>query len=176
MGEAQTEAAPQEKRARLDFDHEQAPKFFEDPKKFIWTGIAAVLLLVGIYVLVPKLTDLRGAIENIDNGSPGWLAAAVGFEVLAIGCYVALFWGIVGNQVKLHWRETMQINLAGIAANTLFATGGAGGIVLTYWALRKAGMQRRDRRQPHGRLSGHALRLSTWWRWSSSGSCCAPAS
>ena len=143
MGETQTEAAPQEKRARLDFDHEQAPKFFEDPKKFIWTGIAAVLLLVGIYVLVPKLTDLRGAIENIDNGSPGWLAAAVGFEVLAIGCYVALFWGIVGNQVKLHWRETMQINLAGIAANTLFATGGAGGIVLTYWALRKAGMQRR---------------------------------
>jgi uncharacterized protein (TIRG00374 family) len=32
--------------------------------------------------------------------------------------------------------------MAGLAATRLFSAGGAGGIVLTYWALRKAGMQR----------------------------------
>ncbi|MDX6616595.1 MAG: putative heme transporter [Solirubrobacterales bacterium] len=142
MREAETKAAPEEVSAGLDFSDEE-PSFIADPKKLLLTGIAAVVLLIGIYVLVPKLTDLKGAIDNMDNGAPGWLAAAVGFELLAIGCYVALFWGIVGNQIELHWRETMQINLAGIAANTIFSTGGAGGIILTYWALRKAGMERR---------------------------------
>ena len=31
-----------------------------------------------------------------------------------------------------------------MAATLLFSAGGAGGIALTYWALRKAGMGRRD--------------------------------
>jgi uncharacterized membrane protein YbhN (UPF0104 family) len=34
--------------------------------------------------------------------------------------------------------------MAGLAASLLFSAAGAGGIVITYWALRKAGMLRRD--------------------------------
>ena len=34
--------------------------------------------------------------------------------------------------------------MAGVAATLIFSAAGAGGIVLTYWALRKAGMSRRD--------------------------------
>ena len=34
--------------------------------------------------------------------------------------------------------------MAGLAATRLFSAGGAGGILLTYWALRKAGMERRE--------------------------------
>jgi uncharacterized protein (TIRG00374 family) len=34
--------------------------------------------------------------------------------------------------------------MAGLAATRLFSAGGAGGIVLTYWAQRKAGMERRQ--------------------------------
>ena len=34
--------------------------------------------------------------------------------------------------------------MAGVAATLLFSAGGAGGIALTYWSLRKAGMGRRD--------------------------------
>ena len=33
--------------------------------------------------------------------------------------------------------------MAGLAATRIFSAAGAGGIVLTYWALRKAGMPRR---------------------------------
>ena len=36
-----------------------------------------------------------------------------------------------------------QITMAGLAATRIFSAAGAGGIVLTYWALRKAGMPRR---------------------------------
>ena len=33
--------------------------------------------------------------------------------------------------------------MAGLAATRIFSAAGAGGLVLTYWALRKAGMPRR---------------------------------
>jgi uncharacterized protein (TIRG00374 family) len=52
---------------------------------------------------------------------------------------------VVGERVlHLEWRESYQITMAGLAATRLFSAGGAGGIVLTYWALRKAGMPRRQ--------------------------------
>ena len=37
--------------------------------------------------------------------------------------------------------------MAGLAATRLFSAGGAGGIVLTYWALRKAGWRRQGCRR-----------------------------
>ncbi len=49
-----------------------------------------------------------------------------------------------GDALRLNWTETYEINMAGVAATLLFSAGGAGGIALTYWALRKAGMGRRD--------------------------------
>ena len=45
---------------------------------------------------------------------------------------------------RLDWRTSYQITLAGLAATRLFAAGGAGGIALTYWALRRAGMEARQ--------------------------------
>ena len=65
--------------------------------------------------------------------------------MLAFASYVALFRGVVGESVlHLRWSESYQITMAGLAATRLFSAGGAGGIVLTYWALRKAGMPRRQ--------------------------------
>jgi uncharacterized protein (TIRG00374 family) len=59
--------------------------------------------------------------------------------------YVALFRGVVGEKiVHLEWGESYQITMAGLAATRLFSAGGAGGILITYWALRKAGMERRQ--------------------------------
>ncbi len=49
-----------------------------------------------------------------------------------------------GDALRLSWAETYEINMAGLAATLLFSAGGAGGIVLTFWALRKAGMRRHD--------------------------------
>jgi uncharacterized protein (TIRG00374 family) len=44
---------------------------------------------------------------------------------------------------RLDLRTSFHITMAGFVATTLFSAGGAGGIALTYWALRKAGMSRR---------------------------------
>jgi putative heme transporter len=126
-------------------DAETEPSFFADPKRLIETAVAVVLLLVAIYVVVPKVFDLQDALGRIDEGNPWWIALGVVFCVAMFAAYVALFRGVVGEKViHLEWGESYQITLAGLAATRLFSAGGAGGILLTYWALRKAGMERRQ--------------------------------
>ncbi len=66
-----------------------------------------------------------------------------------------------GDALRLTWLETYEINMAGVAATLLFSAGGAGGIALTYWALRKAGMAPPRRRPPHGRLHQRSTTPST---------------
>jgi uncharacterized protein (TIRG00374 family) len=44
---------------------------------------------------------------------------------------------------RIDWRESYQITMAGLAATRLFSAGGAGGIALTAWALRRSGMEAR---------------------------------
>jgi uncharacterized protein (TIRG00374 family) len=114
-------------------------------RRLIQTIVIVILLLVGIYFLFPKLVGLGNALGKLDEADPVWIAVAVGFNVVAFGTYIALFKAVVGGDVlRLTWLETYEINMAGLAATLLFSAAGAGGIVLTYWALRKAGMGRHD--------------------------------
>jgi uncharacterized protein (TIRG00374 family) len=114
-------------------------------RRMVQTGVLVLLLLVGIYFLFPKLVGLDESLSKLDEADPVWIAVAIGFSVLAIATYIALFKAVVGGDaLRLRWAETYQINMAGVAATRLFSAGGAGGIALTYWALRKAGMGRRD--------------------------------
>ena len=122
---------------------EAEPSFFSNPKRLVQTLIAVVLLTVAIYVLFPKIIGLEGALDKVGEGDPLWIGIALAFNILAFAAYVALFRGVVGEKViHLTVSESYQITMAGLAATRLFSAGGAGGIVLTYWALRKAGMER----------------------------------
>ena len=138
-------ASDQHEKEAREIIAEAEPSFFADPKRLIQTGVAVVLLLVAIYVLVPRLFDLQDAIGKIEEGDPIWIATGLASCVAMFGAYVALFRGVVGERViHLEWRESYEITMAGLAATRLFSAGGAGGILLTYWALRKAGMERRQ--------------------------------
>jgi uncharacterized protein (TIRG00374 family) len=114
-------------------------------RRLIQTLVVILLLLVGIYFLFPKLVGLGDAVSKLGDADPLWIVVAIGFNVVAFATYVALFKAVVaGNALKLSWTETYEINMAGLAATLIFSAGGAGGIVLTYWALRRAGMRTRD--------------------------------
>jgi uncharacterized protein (TIRG00374 family) len=114
-------------------------------KRIVQTLILIAILLVGIYFLFPKLVGFGDALGKLGDADPLWIAIAIGFNVAAYATYVALFKAVVGGDaLRLTWTETYEINMAGVAASLLFAAGGAGGVALTYWALRKAGMARRD--------------------------------
>ncbi|HEU4392700.1 MAG TPA: lysylphosphatidylglycerol synthase transmembrane domain-containing protein [Solirubrobacterales bacterium] len=114
-------------------------------RRLVQTIVVVLLVLGCVYFLFPKLAGLGGALDRLDEAEPIWIVVAIGFNVLAFGTYIALFKAVVGGDaLRLRWVETYEINMAGLAATRLFSAGGAGGIALTYWALRKAGMGRRD--------------------------------
>ena len=125
-------------------DEAQEPSFFESPRRLVQSAVFVVLLVVGIYFLLPKLLEDEDATAKLAQGDPVWITIALGFSIAMFGAYVALFRGVVGESVKLRWKDSYDITMAGLAATRLFSAGGAGGIVLTYWALRKAGMPQKE--------------------------------
>jgi uncharacterized protein (TIRG00374 family) len=121
----------------------------QDRRKLFGGLAVVVLIVVGIYFVFPKLVGLDDAVRKLDNAVWYWIVIAIGFNVLAFGAYIALFRGILGGtrddlvHRRLDLKSSYQITMAGLAATRIFSAAGAGGIVLTYWALRKAGMPRR---------------------------------
>jgi uncharacterized protein (TIRG00374 family) len=121
----------------------------QDRRKLFGGVTLFVLILVAIYVVFPKLVGLDDALRKLDEAVWYWIVIAVGFNVAAFAAYVALFRGVLGGtrdddvHRRLDLRASYLITMAGLAATRIFSAAGAGGVVVTYWALRKAGMPRR---------------------------------
>ncbi|HTP21784.1 MAG TPA: lysylphosphatidylglycerol synthase transmembrane domain-containing protein [Solirubrobacteraceae bacterium] len=113
-------------------------------RKIAFGALFITAALVGLYFLVPKLTGLNQTWGRLKRGDPLWLAVAAGFEMLSIAGYAVLFRTVFARGVsRLSWRASIEIPLAGIAAIRLLAAAGAGGVAVTVWALRRAGMSPR---------------------------------
>ena len=114
-------------------------------RRIAQTVLVVLVLVIGIYFLFPKLVGLGDAMSKLGEADAVWIGVAIAFELAAIAAYVALFKAVVGGEVlRLSWAETYEINMAGVAATRIFSAAGAGGIALTYWALRRAGMRRHE--------------------------------
>ncbi len=97
-----------------------------------------------LYFVLPKLLGLRETWNRIQQGNGWWLALGAALEVCSFVSYVALFRAVCARgKSRIGWRESYQVTMAGLAATRLFASAGAGGIVLTVWALRRSGMAAR---------------------------------
>src|SRR5215217_1823805 len=132
-----------------DMDVGRFQALLQDRRRVFSGLLLVVLLILAIYVLFPKLVGAEEAVGRLDDGVWYWIVVAIGFNVVAFAAYVALFRGVLAgsedNDVhrRLDLRASYQITMAGLAATRIFSAAGAGVIVLTYWALRKAGMPRR---------------------------------
>jgi uncharacterized protein (TIRG00374 family) len=128
-------------------DEDDDPKFDFTPRRLALIAVFVVVSIVALYFLLPQLAGLEDTWHRIEDGSPGWLALALLFTLGSFAGYVALFQGVfvrAETKARIGWRESYQITMAGLAATRLLAAGGAGGLVLTAWALRRSGMQRRQ--------------------------------
>jgi uncharacterized protein (TIRG00374 family) len=125
--------------------------FAMDTKRLAVYGLTVLVIIGAVYFVLPKITETGDALQRIEDADPVWIVIALGFNLLSFVAYIALFAGTVGGRTappqvrdRLDWRASYQITLAGLAATRLFSAGGAGGVALTYWALRRAGMPTRE--------------------------------
>jgi uncharacterized protein (TIRG00374 family) len=94
-----------------------------------------VLAVVAIVTLLPGLEGLRA---HLSQAKPTWLLLGVGLKVLSGLGYVAVFRMVFCR--RMTWRVSYQIGMSELGANALFPTGGAGGLALGAWALKRGGM------------------------------------
>jgi uncharacterized protein (TIRG00374 family) len=97
------------------------------------TGV--VLAVVVVVTLLPGLEGLRTRLSHAD---PVWLVLGAGLKVLSGLGYVAIFRMVFCR--RMSWRVSYQIGMSELGANALLPTGGAGGLALGAWALKRGGM------------------------------------
>jgi uncharacterized protein (TIRG00374 family) len=128
-----------------DDQDEHPPRLDISARNLVGVGLFVVLALVALYFLLPQIAGLEETWHRLEDGSPFWLGLALLFTFGMFCGYVLLFHGVFARAAedRLSLRESYQICMAGLAATRLFSAGGAGGIVLTAWAMRRAGLARR---------------------------------
>jgi uncharacterized protein (TIRG00374 family) len=129
-----------------DEDEVAPPRLQFTARNVLVLGGFLAASLAALYYLLPQLAGLEDTWHRIEDGSPYWMFWALAFTAGMFGGYVMMFRGVFvrapGGE-RIGWRESYQITMAGLAASRIFAAGGAGGLVLTAWALRRAGMRKR---------------------------------
>jgi uncharacterized protein (TIRG00374 family) len=127
-----------------DHHDEEMPRVHITRERMLLFGLFVVSAVAFLYFVLPRVAGLGKTWNRLHQGDPAWIAAAAVFEALSFGGYILLFRTVfVRGESRINWRESYQITMAGLAATRLFAAAGAGGVVLTAWALRRSGMERR---------------------------------
>src|SRR6185436_4253306 len=96
---------------------------------------AVVLVVVAAVVLLPGLSSLR---NRFMGAQPEWLVLAAIFQLGSCASYVLVFRAVFCR--RMSWRTSTEIGLAELAANSVFSIGGAGGLALGAWILRRGGL------------------------------------
>lgn len=94
--------------------------------------LAAAGAIVVLIVLLPGLTALRSSFAGAE---PAWIALAAFAELLSCLSYVLVFRAVFCR--RMSWRTGTELGLAEEAANSLLSVGGAGGLALGAWVLRR---------------------------------------
>jgi uncharacterized protein (TIRG00374 family) len=132
---------------RVDLEQQSRPSVSSDdlevPPELSRRKLRTRLLLLAVLILavvaiVTLLPGLEGLRTRLSHARPGWLALGVGLKVLSGLGYVAVFRMVFCR--RMSWRVSYQVGMSELGANALFPTGGAGGLALGAWALKRGGM------------------------------------
>ena len=98
-------------------------------------AIAAIAVLVLIFVLAPGLGEVR---DKLEGASADWLVCAALLEGLSFGSYIVMFGPIFCTGLRR--RRSWQIGGSELAMGSLVPASGAGGLALGAWVLHRGGM------------------------------------
>ena len=146
-----TDQAPTKQRAPTppdaadmgDQSREEMPRVAFTRRRLLVSVAFVISTVAFLYLVLPKILGLKETWNRMQQGNAGgWRSIAL--EIFSFLCYIALFRAVfVRGESRIDWRESYEITMSGLAATRLFAAGGAGGIALTAWALRRSGMEAR---------------------------------
>ena len=126
--------------------------------------VASLAVVAGTAFVLVRFDRPAEAVGRIEHGNPELLALAVILEALSFAGYVVVTRAAFRPEApRIGWRESAEITLAGVVATRALATGGAGGIALTVWALRAAGM---DARTAARQLTGFLIAVYSFFFFS----------
>jgi len=97
--------------------------------------VALVVALGVLLMLVPGLAEVR---HRLARASVAWLAPAITLELLSCVAYVVAF--RAAFCARMTWRMSYRIGMSSLGAAALLPVGGAGGLALGAWALRRGGL------------------------------------
>ena len=120
-----------------EIDAEPIPEEFTPSRMrhSVLVVVAIVAVVVALVVLLPGLASLR---DRFEGGDPWWIAFAVVLQVLSCASYVIAFRTVFCQ--KMSWLTSTEIGLADLPANSVLSVGGAGGLALGAWILRRGGV------------------------------------
>lgn len=99
-----------------------------------------LLLIVALVALaIGALPGLDGVRRHLEDADAAWLTAAVAAELASAVGYVVILRAVFCACMR--WRLGFELGLSELAAASLFPAGGAGGLALGAWALRRGGMK-----------------------------------
>jgi uncharacterized membrane protein YbhN (UPF0104 family) len=127
-----SEAAPEIYRGELDAP---SPLGGEHLRRRLLVFAGVIVLVAAVVTLAPGLGSLR---SQFAHARPGWLVLGGVLKVLSGLAYVAVFREVFCR--RMNWRLSTEIGLSELGANAVLPTGGAGGLALGAWALRRGGM------------------------------------
>ena len=104
-------------------------------RRSLLTVAGIVLVVAALIVLVPGLSSLR---DHLTGAEPEWLALAAMLQLGSCACYVLVFRAVFCRHMS--WVTSSEIALSELAANSVFSVGGAGGLALGAWILRRGGL------------------------------------
>jgi uncharacterized protein (TIRG00374 family) len=126
-------------------EDEDMPRVHVTRNRVIAGGIFIASVVAFLYLVLPQLSGVRDTWDRLGEGNAWWLGVAAGMQAVSMASYIAIFQGIhVPPGSPISYRDSYKITMASLAATRLFAAGGAGGVVLTAWTLRRSGMDRRE--------------------------------
>jgi putative heme transporter len=115
------------------------------PTRVLLGLLVALVVGVVIVVTIGNKAGFARLTETLKGGDIGWLAiCAIGQVVVFAGYAGALRRAIsFEGGPRIETRLSLRVVLASFALTQLFAAGGVAGLAVTYWALRRVGMDRR---------------------------------